>query len=96
MGTDSNGSGIWKTLFLALAASNLTGFLGWLMFGMDSVKHSEIDQIMATRAPYIHEKQRIEDRFTTLEKSDERLEERIKKVEAYLDQEKSNGNGQRK
>lgn len=54
------------------------------MFGMDSVKHSEIDQIMATRAPYIHEKQRIEERFNYLEKSDQGIDRRQSDLEARV------------
>jgi hypothetical protein len=69
-----NGS-VWKTLFIALITANLTGLAGWLMFGMDSVKHSEIDQIMATRAPYIHDKQRIDEHFKNLDERMKRLED---------------------
>lgn len=69
-----NGS-IWKTLFLLLSTANLTGFGTWIVWGSDSVKHSEIDAIMATRAPYMHDKQRIDDHFSALEQRVKGLED---------------------
>lgn len=51
------------------------------MFGMDAVKHSEIDQIMATRAPYIHEKQRIQDHFDSNDRRLTELEARVLELE---------------
>lgn len=71
-----NGNGLWKTMFISLLSANLVGFGGWLMFGMDSVKHSEIDQIMATRAPYIHDRQRIDEHFNTVDRRLDKLEEK--------------------
>lgn len=47
----------------------------------DLVKHSELDEIMATRAPYLHDKQRIEDRFNYLTAQDKELANRITKIE---------------
>lgn len=47
----------------------------------DLVKHSELDQIMATRAPYIHDKQRIDDHFTNNDAQNKALAERITKLE---------------
>lgn len=61
-------------LAISLLTADLTGLAGWLMFGMDAVKHSEVDAIMATRAPYLHDKQRIEDHFRELERRLEKLE----------------------
>ena len=52
---------IWKTISLVVITANLSGGVSWLLFGHDAVRHSEIDQIMATRAPYLHDKQRIDE-----------------------------------
>jgi hypothetical protein len=51
----------WKTIALVLLTANISGIGSWLVFGRDTVHHSEIDQIMSTRAPYIHDRQRIQD-----------------------------------
>lgn len=51
----------WKTIALVLITGNISGIGSWLIFGRDTVHHSEIDQIMSTRAPYIHDRQRIQD-----------------------------------
>lgn len=68
---NGNGSAtVWRTIALCLLAADITGAIGFLTLGIDNVKHSEIDQIMATRAPYIHAAPLIEARFKTLEKTD--------------------------
>lgn len=74
-----NGNGvnvIWRYVALIMVSANITAFSGYIAFGMDSVKHSEIDSIMLTRAPYVHDKQRIDEKFSSLELRITHLEEK--------------------
>ena len=66
----------------------ITGLTHWLLFGFDGVKHSEIEDIMERHSPYFHDKQRIWDKFQTLENRDAELmsilraqEERVRALE---------------
>lgn len=60
----SNGHiSVWRAIAFIEASILATGVAAWFTFGLDSVKHSEIDAIMATRAPYMHDYKRIWDKF---------------------------------
>ena len=74
-------SSIWRHVALVLISANLTGFFGYVLFGWDSVKHSEIDYIMANRAPYIHDKPRIEQMMNEKDRRINDLEERVRELE---------------
>ena len=71
---------LWKLLAFSLATFVGTAFFGWLMFGIDAVKHSEIDDIMMKRAPWHFDKQRIEDRIKALERDQERQWDQIRQM----------------
>lgn len=77
---------VWRTIAAACLASFFTGFTGWLLFGVDSVKHAQIDSIMATRAPYLHDKQRIWDTFTNNKNDHDEIKDRIRKLEELVRQ----------
>lgn len=77
-----NDKSIWKTLALSLLAMQVTALAGWFMFGIDSVKHSEIDRIMATRAPYIFDKPRVDNVLSVLLQKTEDLESRVRALES--------------
>ena len=79
--TKSNSAVFWRMIAFTVLAANIAGFSTWLLWGMDSVKHSEIDQIMATRAPYLHDKQRIDDSFAELKRRDGDIENRLHQLE---------------
>jgi hypothetical protein len=79
----ANGPTVWRTIALIEASILISGIAGWFTFGFDSVKHSEIDILMATRAPYIHDKQRIWDRF---ESQDQRIIENTKRTTSLENQ----------
>lgn len=63
-------STVWRTIALIEAAVLATGITSFSVIGLDNVKHSEIQQIMDTRAPYMHAKPEIEARFKALEVKD--------------------------
>lgn len=86
MSTNGNGNGlmIWQAIAFTLSGIILTSFGGWLLFGLDSIKHSEIDGIIATRAPWIHDKQRIEDNIAHIRDHNLQLQEQINKLELRI------------
>lgn len=56
--------------------------VAWLFTnGVDNIKHSEIQYIMDTRAPWIHDKSRIEDKLVDLKKKDEDTNSRIDQLQ---------------
>jgi hypothetical protein len=75
-------SAVWRTV----AVSGITALIALsgavFTIGLDNVKHSEIDTIMAARAPYLHDKQRIEDHFRTLEVEQDAQNKRMDKLES--------------
>ena len=74
-------NGYWKLLAMTLLGANVTGITGWLLFGVDTVKHSQIDMIMQTRAPYLHDKPRLDERLQDTKSRLEDLENRVRKLE---------------
>lgn len=75
-----NGSSTWRTIAMVEATIIISGAAFMFTLGVDNVKHSEIDQIMATRAPYIHAAPLIEARFKTLETADESTREVLREL----------------
>ena len=72
---------LWKLLAFSLATFVGTAFIGWLMFGIDAVKHSEIDDIMQKRAPWHHDKPFIIDRLKFLENENDKQWDRIRQLQ---------------
>jgi len=67
-------SPVWRTVSVAAMTALVSGFIAFISIGSDNVKHSEVDSIMSTRAPYIHDKQRIQEKLTSLEDRVNKLE----------------------
>jgi len=64
---NGNGNGavsnIWRTIAVGLAGIVVSSITGYVLFGLDSVKHSEINGILSTQAPWVYDKVRVEDRI---------------------------------
>lgn len=75
---------VWNPIAQALIAANLTAVAGWLLFGVDSVKHSQIDHIMQTRAPYLHDKPRLTGLLDNHGTRLDRLENRMRELEILV------------
>ena len=84
LGLGSNGAGVWKMVAAILASILVTLIGSWAALGFDAVKHSEIEAIMAARAPYIHDKQRIWDKFDQLTAKQNDQDRRILLNEAQI------------
>lgn len=68
-------SNLWRTVAVALFGILASGFTGYLLFGLDSVKHSEIAGILSTQAPWVYDKVRISER---IEQNSRRIDELMK------------------
>lgn len=68
--SEGNASSLWRTIALVLIAVNATSITAFFTMGTDNVKHSEIQNIMETRAPYIHDKPRLDAKLDTLTAAD--------------------------
>jgi hypothetical protein len=62
-----NGNGtvnnIWRAIAVGLAGVFASSLAGFLLFGLDTVKHSEIAGILATQAPWVYDKVRVEEKI---------------------------------
>lgn len=72
---------VWRTIAMIEMAIISTAAVAFLALGIDNVKHSEIDAIMATRAPYIHDRQRLQENFDALKNKQNEFEARIHYLE---------------
>jgi len=66
-GTNGNGNddrtALWRMVAVGLAGFVLSGVAGFMVFGLDSVKRSEMQGILDTRAPWIYDKVRVEEKI---------------------------------
>ncbi len=74
----------WRTLALALVGAFITGVSGWLLLGVDNVKHSELGDVLEKRSPYTSDKQRIWDSFEGLRQRDKEIREHLLELDGRL------------
>ena len=79
-----NGTALWKWICSLQATVIITGLTSFFMLGTDAVRRSEIEHIMHTQAPYIHDKQRIQDALSSLHAEELRLRDRVERLERTM------------
>ena len=57
---------LWQTATVLFLFLSMVGLTLWLAFGHDVVKHSEMDAILAARAPYCTDRNRVQENLDHL------------------------------
>lgn len=81
----SDGTALWRLIAVSLISVNITLVGAIWVLGTNNVKWSDIDDILAKRAPYNLQKERIWDNFDHLKETDEKAAAERGKLTARLE-----------
>ncbi len=75
----------WRSIALMMIGICGTGLVGWIVFGVDALKKSELDEFIKNRSPYLHDRPHLEERFKAIERALDRMEVRLEKLRKNSD-----------
>jgi hypothetical protein len=75
---------VWKWVSSLLATVMLTGAVSFFLLGTDTIRYSHLDNIIRTRAPYLQDKPRIDDQFSSLHAEIIRIRQHLEQLDRAI------------